>query len=673
MVKKLMIKGSLLVLFVVLHNPLYGVNHWELEFAKADSLRYAENYEASIVLYNHALKECDPQSDIFLKYTIRLGISYFLNAQSEKAMIQFNHVLYTTRLDTLNLYRAHAFNNIGLLKDNYGEFKQSIASYTQAQNLYRRNGDDLMCDVTKMNIGIVYKKRGDYVLALKELTEAALGFENRSDNFQLAEAYSSIGGIQQILGDNRKALFFFKKALVLRQELEDKSGMASVYNNIGNLYLDRKSADSAIYFFTHALDLMERSGDRNAGIVLHNLGKSYEIMHDIDHSRQFYQNALAYKLSLNDSNEIAITHNALARFELEQNNTSRAFEILCESKNYISEASNVDQAQFNYELWKEYYKSIGKMDSAIYFFELSSQCKRRIDNESYLKELAYLQESFEAKSNQHTIDTLKVGYYKQAQEVGFLSRIVTELKSSLLILSITFVFVILTVILLWYVLKQNSKKQKLLAKLNGIELEKKRISMQLHDAVGSSLKTIEEKLRFLHSQSSMVDTTSLLPIINLMNQTTEEIIMISHDLHHPVIEKVNFCEFIEDFLFDAFENSSIHLVTEINNSRTLDNLLVETKHHVFRCLQEMIMNVKQHAHSKTVKVTTYEKDTTFFLRVEDDGVGFDPKKNKGAGIGLKNIEMRLHGITGSLSVQSPVGRKGTHVIIQFPIKTNSNG
>ena len=56
-----------------------------------------------------------------------------------------------------------------------------------------------------------------------------------------------------------------------------------------------------------------------------------------------------------------------------------------------------------------------------------------------------------------------------------------------------------------------------------------------------------------------------------------------------------------------------------------------------------------------------------WLRVEDDGTGFDPRQRLGSGhFGLANLRDRAGGLGGVLSVESEPNR-GTRIIVRLPV------
>lgn len=95
------------------------------------------------------------------------------------------------------------------------------------------------------------------------------------------------------------------------------------------------------------------------------------------------------------------------------------------------------------------------------------------------------------------------------------------------------------------------------------------------------------------------------------------------------------------------------------------------------CLQMLVENavlhgVSENPHGGTICIESYLENSNIVVRVIDDGPGFDVKKaeEKTSGerehVGLKNVQLRLGMIGGSLHVESQIGQ-GTTIMMQLPI------
>ena len=85
---------------------------------------------------------------------------------------------------------------------------------------------------------------------------------------------------------------------------------------------------------------------------------------------------------------------------------------------------------------------------------------------------------------------------------------------------------------------------------------------------------------------------------------------------------------------------------------------------VFRVAQEALANVGRHARPSHVSVTLDSTEHSLQLRIEDDGVGFDPSQS-GSGMGLGNMRSRAASAGGTLAVTTRPGN-GTLVRLSVP-------
>ena len=70
----------------------------------------------------------------------------------------------------------------------------------------------------------------------------------------------------------------------------------------------------------------------------------------------------------------------------------------------------------------------------------------------------------------------------------------------------------------------------------------------------------------------------------------------------------------------------------------------------------------RHAHAKSVLITVKQGKRNVILRIQDDGIGFDPKKVERGGMGLSNMKERALQINGKLNVLSKPAQ-GTTIVI----------
>jgi signal transduction histidine kinase len=106
--------------------------------------------------------------------------------------------------------------------------------------------------------------------------------------------------------------------------------------------------------------------------------------------------------------------------------------------------------------------------------------------------------------------------------------------------------------------------------------------------------------------------------------------------------------------FRRLDDAEIHLdVDEEIETETDSQRIV-----LHRVLREALTNINRHAAARNVGVKLFESDDVIYLRVTDDGVGFDPRarpSDSTSGLGLNGMYDRLRLLDSTLEVESRPG------------------
>jgi signal transduction histidine kinase len=80
-----------------------------------------------------------------------------------------------------------------------------------------------------------------------------------------------------------------------------------------------------------------------------------------------------------------------------------------------------------------------------------------------------------------------------------------------------------------------------------------------------------------------------------------------------------------------------------------------TAKHLYRIAQEAISNALKHGKARRIQLSLDATDRTTVLRIQDDGLGFDPNRVQGNGMGLNIMRYRARVSGGALSIEKPDG------------------
>lgn len=193
----------------------------------------------------------------------------------------------------------------------------------------------------------------------------------------------------------------------------------------------------------------------------------------------------------------------------------------------------------------------------------------------------------------------------------------------------------------------------------------KHIGREIHDNIGQKLT-----LASLYTQQLSFENKA--PQINenienigtIINQSLTELRELSKSLTNNTIEDSPISILIENECkkINDLKKCNVKFTQDISS----DIESYQIKSILFRITQEFLQNSIKHAQCKNIVVSLSKDTSNVILALQDDGKGFDIKKSKSNGIGLKNIEKRTELIGGTYTLESQ-SQLGTKITIEIPI------
>jgi signal transduction histidine kinase len=203
------------------------------------------------------------------------------------------------------------------------------------------------------------------------------------------------------------------------------------------------------------------------------------------------------------------------------------------------------------------------------------------------------------------------------------------------------------------------------AKLLEMERMRVRIASDLHDDIGSSLSGIALVTESLKNRGGLEDgdRQHLADVSRTARRTADALRDIVW-LVNPQHDTVN------DLFLRMKDAASMVLTgTEYSISTSGESatrtMSLDFRHQLILIYKEILNNIAKHARARHVSISISLSEDGFMLRIEDDGVGFDPTVRR-SGNGLVNLQRRGAAIKGKLSLESTPGR-GTVVTLTAPL------
>ena len=206
--------------------------------------------------------------------------------------------------------------------------------------------------------------------------------------------------------------------------------------------------------------------------------------------------------------------------------------------------------------------------------------------------------------------------------------------------------------------------KKLSSLIDGQELERMRLSRDLHDGLAQSILAVKMKLEQTKGADLQKTQHFIAEIQEMIKNIITEIRNISSNLMPPVLESFGIDQALRKLCNDTSSTSAIE-VEYLSENLPLD-LNSKTQIYLYRISQEAINNIVKHSKATKSLIKISCNENTILLNIADNGIGFnfDESKNKGKGLG--NIKERVELLGGTLRFISDE-KKGSEFKIEIPV------
>jgi PAS domain S-box-containing protein len=209
------------------------------------------------------------------------------------------------------------------------------------------------------------------------------------------------------------------------------------------------------------------------------------------------------------------------------------------------------------------------------------------------------------------------------------------------------------------------------------EVERRRLARELHDDLSQRaalLKieldrlagTIETTMRLAGSIETEI-AASVKHIAQNAGALATDVNHFAHQLHPSRLQNVGLEKAIGSLCAEVVKQHHVAATfTHRSVPRSIDE---DVSLCVYRVAQEALHNVVRHSSARQVSVALDgDSGGALTLRLVDDGVGFDPERAEGTGLGLVSMRERVTLLGGRLQIDSASGQ-GTRIVVAVPLRT----
>ena len=600
-------------------------------------------------------------------------INIFFNSNDwENYNSSSKHLLSESKLANDTLNQAKSMRYLGNCFYNDRRLDSSFYYYLNSERLFFAINDKFNYSVVLLKKGIVQLDINDVLGADISLSKAYNELSKTDDYQRIYATLTTLGSVSSELKEYDRALSYFNKALdvVKDAKLETEENQeANCLNNIGLLYNDKKDYKRAIYFYRKALEKSKIRVENPElySIIIDNLAFSLLKSKSLTNLPKLFYVSLKVKDSLSDENSKVSIFNHLSEYYFLVKDTTKAIEFSEKALNIANKSkipfyitSSLKQAIYvnkkNASTYSNRYINI--FDSLRFVERISKDRFARIELETdqIIKEKEFLVEKNRDTLNYFLGTMIVVGalFFMKSQRsrarLLALKQAQQQANEEIYRLIIS---------------HQNQLEL-------GKDLEKKRLSKELHDGVLGRLFGLRLSLDGLNSFDDEQAKKERLEYLNELQLIEQDLREISHELNRETSLLINnFVAIINSLIEQQAKVNNANIKVVIGKNIDWDKISNIVKINLYRILQEALQNINKHAGAKNVLVY-FRKDTkeNLLFNIEDDGKGFDTNIKKNKGIGTKNMVSRVHQCNGSIDIKSEIG-KGSKIIIIFPLE-NSN-
>jgi PAS domain S-box-containing protein len=217
---------------------------------------------------------------------------------------------------------------------------------------------------------------------------------------------------------------------------------------------------------------------------------------------------------------------------------------------------------------------------------------------------------------------------------------------------------------------QAERLKRLSWVIDGQEIERERLSRELHDGLGQMLVGIKLRLEGTFQVEDPKTRAVLDDLSQLFNKTIEEIRRISNDIMPSGLQEFGIVNGLRKLCTSVSESSGMEV--EFVTSPLPDQIPSKTILYLYRIAQEAMNNSVKHSGASKIRVELSCEKEVIHLWIQDNGRGFKQDKTYTfVGNGLYNMRERVTMMQGSIEVESAPDW-GTSISVKIPVHRNSH-
>jgi signal transduction histidine kinase len=197
----------------------------------------------------------------------------------------------------------------------------------------------------------------------------------------------------------------------------------------------------------------------------------------------------------------------------------------------------------------------------------------------------------------------------------------------------------------------------------GLMEERERIAKELHDGIIQSLFAVGMNLQSTALMSGSAETSSRVEgAVGELDRVIRDLRNYIFGLRPGILADRHLDQALQELGAEIQKRSSTRVEVEVDAE--LAARISSNAHQIVQVTREALSNVARHAQASHAIVRLARKGNDAVLFIEDDGVGFDVRRDS-TGNGLRNMRERAAALGGTMRITTKAG-KGTRLQFTLP-------
>jgi signal transduction histidine kinase len=229
-----------------------------------------------------------------------------------------------------------------------------------------------------------------------------------------------------------------------------------------------------------------------------------------------------------------------------------------------------------------------------------------------------------------------------------------KLQRNVVLITMAFLFV------LGLLLFRSLHLRKKLEKQSAIIQERKRISADLHDDIGTGLSKISLLSELIRDEAKTPEAKNEADkIVGISKELLQSIGEIIWALNANNDHLENLVAYIRRYAAEYFENSDMKLNIIAPASVPRDPISGECRRNIFYAVKEALHNIVKHARASKTEIRFLIENHHLSVIIKDNGTGLPEGELNRFGNGIRNMKSRMEKIHGKFSIENDRGTKIT--------------